>query len=95
MGKYYALIIGVDAYSGAWSALDNAVRNARAVKELLASKYRFDNIKTQISKPTLPVSSPITRYLFLMPVLVAIYLEGRPCRSHLRSQSAIIKKFTS
>jgi len=46
VGKYYALIIGVDAYSGAWSALDNAVRDARAVKELLASKYRFDHIKT-------------------------------------------------
>jgi uncharacterized caspase-like protein len=46
VGNYYALIIGVDDYSGAWTALENAVRDAKAVKELLSSKYRFDKVKT-------------------------------------------------
>ena len=46
IGNYYALIIGVDAYSGAWTALENAVRDAKSVKEILSSKYGFDNIKT-------------------------------------------------
>jgi len=46
VGNYYALIIGVDKYSGAWTALDNAVRDAKAVKEILSTKYRFNKIKT-------------------------------------------------
>ena len=46
IGNYYALIIGVDKYTGAWSKLNNAVRDAEAVKELLSSKYRFNKIKT-------------------------------------------------
>ena len=46
IGNYYALIIGVDNYTGAWTALENAVKDAKAVKELLRAKYRFDKIKT-------------------------------------------------
>lgn len=46
IGNYYALIIGVDKYTGAWGALNNAVKDAQAVKELLSSKYRFNKIKT-------------------------------------------------
>lgn len=46
VGNYYALIIGVDTYTGAWGELENAVKDAKAVEELLASKYRFNKIKT-------------------------------------------------
>jgi hypothetical protein len=46
IGRYFALIIGIDEYSGQWVPLDNAVRDAKTVKELLESKYRFYNIRT-------------------------------------------------
>ena len=45
-GKYYALIIGVDNYKGAWPTIANAVRDAQAIELLLKNKYRFDNFKT-------------------------------------------------
>lgn len=45
-GKYYALIIGIDNYKGAWSPLQNAVRDAQAIELLLKNKYKFDNFKT-------------------------------------------------
>jgi len=45
IGKYYALIIGVDNYKGEWSKLNNAVRDAKAVEALLRSKYKFDYFK--------------------------------------------------
>ena len=44
--KYYALIIGIDKYSGAWTPLENAVSDAKAVEQLLQSKYTFDQIQT-------------------------------------------------
>jgi len=43
VGKYYALIIGIDKYSGAWKKLDNAVSDAKAVESILKDKYQFDN----------------------------------------------------
>ncbi|PCH95322.1 MAG: hypothetical protein COB85_04655 [Bacteroidetes bacterium] len=46
IGKYYALIIGIDDYTGVWSPLNNAVNDAKAVEQLLRSKYRFDEFKT-------------------------------------------------
>ena len=46
VGKYYALIIGIDDYKGQWSPLANAVGDARAVEKLLRSKYQFNHIKT-------------------------------------------------
>ena len=46
VGKYYALIIGVDDYKGSWSPLENAVHDARAIEKLLRSKYRFNQIRT-------------------------------------------------
>lgn len=46
IGKYYALIIGIDNYSGAWDKLNNAVSDAKAVETILKSKYQFDNIIT-------------------------------------------------
>jgi hypothetical protein len=45
IGKYYALIIGIDEYSGAWNPLVNAVNDARAVENLLKAKYRFDSFR--------------------------------------------------
>ncbi|HEY4797471.1 MAG TPA: caspase family protein, partial [Bacteroidia bacterium] len=45
-GKYYALIIGVDKYTGAWPLLQNAVNDAKAIETLMKSKYQFENIKS-------------------------------------------------
>ncbi|MFH2094876.1 MAG: hypothetical protein ABIJ16_04175, partial [Bacteroidota bacterium] len=39
IGDYYALIIGIDNYSGTWNKLENAVNDAKAVETLLKSKY--------------------------------------------------------
>jgi len=45
-GKYYALIVGVDKYSGTWPALQNAVNDAKAIEALMKSKYQFESIIT-------------------------------------------------
>jgi hypothetical protein len=45
-GKYYALIVGVDKYSGTWPPLQNAVNDAKAIEALMKSKYQFESIKT-------------------------------------------------
>lgn len=45
-GKYYALIIGIDDYSGEWQHLNNAVNDAKSVEELLKSKYYFHVFRT-------------------------------------------------
>ncbi len=45
-GNYYALIIGVDKYSGVWTPLKNAVNDAKAVENILRSKYKFDYFRT-------------------------------------------------
>ncbi len=46
IGKYYALIIGVDKYKGTWTPLQNAVNDAQAIEALLKTKYKFDNFKS-------------------------------------------------
>jgi hypothetical protein len=46
IGDYYALIIGIDKYSGAWQPLNNAVRDAQTIKETLEAKYKVDHFKT-------------------------------------------------
>lgn len=46
IGDYFALIIGIDDYSGTWTPLKNAVRDAEAIKEMLESKYKFEYIRT-------------------------------------------------
>jgi hypothetical protein len=46
IGNYYALIVGIDKYSGTWPQLKNAVKDAKAVETLLKSKYKFDNFIT-------------------------------------------------
>ncbi len=43
IGKYYALLIGIDNYQGVWNKLNNAVNDAKAIEAVLKSKYKFDN----------------------------------------------------
>ena len=45
-GKYYALLIGIDKYTGIWKPLDNAVNDAKKVESVLSSKYQFDKLIT-------------------------------------------------
>lgn len=46
VGDYYALIIGIDQYSGEWPRLKNAVNDARSVAQTLSTKYTFQYLKT-------------------------------------------------
>jgi len=46
VGDYYALIIGIDKYSGTWQPLKNAVSDAKAVEDLLKKNYKMDYFKT-------------------------------------------------
>lgn len=46
VGDYFALIIGIDDYSGTWIPLSNAVGDAKAIKEMLESKYKFEYFRT-------------------------------------------------
>jgi hypothetical protein len=43
-GRSYAFVIGIDAYSGMWPRLKNAVRDAKAVEAVLAADFQFDTI---------------------------------------------------
>ncbi|MCK4751459.1 MAG: caspase family protein, partial [Bacteroidales bacterium] len=44
IGKYIALIIGIDDYQGGWQPLKNAVHDAKAVENMLETKYKFDYV---------------------------------------------------
>jgi hypothetical protein len=44
--KNYALVIGIDTYKGNWPPLENAVRDAKAVADVLAKKFNFEKIHT-------------------------------------------------
>lgn len=46
IGNYYALIIGIDNYSGAWRSLQNAVNDAKEVENTLKANYKFDVFKS-------------------------------------------------
>jgi hypothetical protein len=50
VGDYYALIIGIDQYSGEWPQLKNAVNDAKSVAEILSGKYAFQYLKTLYDK---------------------------------------------
>ncbi len=41
-GTYYALIIGINSYPAMGEDLDNAIRDARALYDVLAEKYTFE-----------------------------------------------------
>jgi hypothetical protein len=46
VGDYYALIIGIDKYTGSWQPLKNGVKDAKSVETLLRQKYKIDVFKT-------------------------------------------------
>lgn len=46
VGRYFALVIGINNYSGEWKPLQNAVNDAKAVAAQLSSLYEFESIKT-------------------------------------------------
>ena len=46
IGKYYALIIGIDKYKTPWNQLVNAVNDAKAIETTLKAQYKFDAFKT-------------------------------------------------
>jgi WD40 repeat protein len=46
IGNYYALIIGVDKYSGAWPVLVNAVNDAKALEKIMRTSYKCEFIQT-------------------------------------------------
>lgn len=46
IGDYYALIIGIDKYTGGWQALKNSVHDAKTIATLLKDEYKTDSIKT-------------------------------------------------
>ncbi len=50
IGNYFALIIGIDKYSGYWPPLKNAVNDAVAIEDLLLAKYKFQGIKTLVNE---------------------------------------------
>jgi hypothetical protein len=50
VGEYYALVIGIDQYSGEWPMLRNAVNDAKGVAGTLSSKYEFQYLKTLYDK---------------------------------------------
>ncbi len=45
-GKYYALVIGIDKYSGEWPQLTNATHDASGVADELTKDYKFDKVTT-------------------------------------------------
>jgi len=46
-GHNYLLVIGINAYEE-WNTLDNAVSDARSVKQELSSRYQFDSPYTKV-----------------------------------------------
>lgn len=46
IGNYFSLIIGIDDYKGSWMPLNNAVRDAKAVENILKTNYKFNNFRT-------------------------------------------------
>jgi hypothetical protein len=50
VGEYYALIIGINQYSGDWPPLQNGVNDAKSVAEILSGKYSFQYLKTLLDK---------------------------------------------
>jgi Caspase domain/TPM domain/Glucodextranase, domain B len=49
-GKYYALVIGIDKYSGEWPQLTNATHDASGVAEELTKDYKFDKVITLLDE---------------------------------------------
>ncbi|MBN4062106.1 MAG: hypothetical protein COA57_02310 [Flavobacteriales bacterium] len=80
VGKYYALIIGIDDYKGLWTPLSNAVRDAKSVEKLLRNRYRFNHFKTLYNEVATR-ESIINEFLWLVENVkendnVLIYYSG-------------------
>ncbi len=80
VGEYYALIIGIDQYSGEWPMLKNAVNDAKSVAQMLSSKYSFQYLKTLYDKQATR-DNILTEFEWLMKTVkpndnVLIYYSG-------------------
>jgi len=80
IGKYYALIIGIDNYSGKWSKLKNAVNDAKAIEKILKTNYKFTSFKTLYNDQATRLNI-ITAFETLMKIVkeednVFIYYSG-------------------
>lgn len=49
-GKYVALVIGINSYSGYWPQLKNAVNDAQGVADVLKKDYLFNDVITVLDK---------------------------------------------
>lgn len=48
--RFVALVIGIDNYEGTWNKLNNAVRDAKAVEDILKKNYNFSVVRTLYDK---------------------------------------------
>lgn len=49
-GKYIALLIGINSYTGYWPQLSNAVNDAKELADVLKNQYYFDEVHTLLDK---------------------------------------------
>lgn len=49
LGRYHALIIGIDDYAGGWQPLETPVADARALADLLARDFGFADIRLLVN----------------------------------------------
>ncbi len=50
VGKYVALVIGINSYEGYWHPLKTAVNDASEVAEVLKNEYRFNEVYTLLNE---------------------------------------------
>jgi hypothetical protein len=50
VGKYVALVIGINSYEGHWRPLNTAVNDASEIADILKNKYRFNEVHTLINE---------------------------------------------
>lgn len=50
VGKYIALVIGINSYQGYWRPLKNAVNDAEGFANVLRNEYQFDEVQTLLDE---------------------------------------------
>ena len=50
VGKYVALVIGINSYAGYWRPLRNAVNDAEGFANILREEYQFDEVHTLLDE---------------------------------------------
>lgn len=50
VGKYIALVIGINSYQGYWRPLKNAVNDAEGFANVLRNEYQFDEVHTLLDE---------------------------------------------